>query len=123
VRQVSPEARREKREEDDCRSIHQNGLLKSHAAHKVVSFLPSSPPNRIVSIALNLQLPLNLEAAERTNPRETESSRATPVPDPTVEAARRKKALRRVRKYRRKLLYSWHVIWVARHGPPSAVPR
>jgi len=102
VRQVLSGARQRKKEEGDHREIYRNGLLIDHDT-QVVSSLPSSPPNRIVFIALNLQLPLSLEAAERTSPREAENLKSTSVQDSTVETAQRKEALRRIRKRRKRL--------------------
>jgi len=63
VRQVLSGARPRKEEEDDYRRSYRSSLLIDRKT-QVVSSLPSSLPNRIV--ALKLQLPLSLEAAGRS---------------------------------------------------------
>jgi len=87
--------------ENDYREACKDSLLSDHDT-QVVSPPPSSPPpKQIVFIALNLQLPLSLEIAERTSPREAENPKLNSVQDPTVEAAQRKEALRQIQECRK----------------------
>jgi len=56
-------------EEDDHRGACQDRLLNDYCT-QIVSPPPPSPPNRIVFIALNLQLPVSPKAVKKTSLRE-----------------------------------------------------
>jgi len=76
--------------------------LRSDPNTQVVSSFPPSLPNRIVFIALYLQLPLSQEAAGKTSPREAKNLRSDSVQDPIVEAAQRNRTMSWIQERRKR---------------------
>jgi len=128
VWQISSERCDERTEEDDCQEAWQDRRLND-CYPQVVSPPPRSSPNRTLFIAMNLQLPMSPKAAE-TSPRESPNRiscrirqrrplRRRKLRDGSVNVG---KGLRRIQEscY---ICYINAIVWVAHHGPPSAVPR